>query len=246
MYYEEYGDKENPTIVFLHCAAIVEIYLKQIELSNHYHILIPHLYGSGREVETEFELKKTIAAVIDLIKSLEKENVFVVGHSEGANLAIALVSLEPDLFKKAIISSPMVDENDKIAKRKAQFVSLMYPLIKRKWMGSIYVKFLNIDDQDRADFFLDYWTKISRTTWKNYYTDRVTFEKYPGFKNSPVPMLLIYGKKEPKVIRETVKKIKTLNPNCEVNLVEDAGHDHPIKNWKLFQMEMRAFFTERV
>ncbi|MBU4541102.1 MAG: alpha/beta hydrolase [Firmicutes bacterium] len=242
MYYEEYGDQKNPTIVLLHCAAIVEIYLKQHELSSQYHLIIPHLYGSGREVKQDFELEKTMLALIRLIKGLGSQPVYLVGHSEGANLALALVSQEPELFKKAIISSPMVDENDRISRRKASFVSLLYPLIKKRWMGKVYVKFLGIDEPDQAQFFLDYWTKISRTTWKNYFTDRVTFEKYPGFPVSSVPILCLYGEKEPKVIAATVKKMLALNPHCEVKRIEKVGHDHPIKKWRNFQAEMKGFF----
>lgn len=242
MHYEEYGDQKNPTIVLLHCAAIVEIYLKQIELSSQYHLVIPHLYGSGREVAEDFELQKTIAAVISLIKSLGSESVYLVGHSEGANLALALVSQEPELFKKAIISSPMVDKNDGVSRRKARFVSLMYPLVKKRWMGKVYVKFLGIDEADQAAFFLDYWTRISRTTWKNYYTDRVTFENYPGFRDSPVPILCLYGEKEPKVIEATVKKMLALNPLCEAKRIDKVSHDHPIKKWRNFQNEIAAFF----
>lgn len=242
MFYEEYGDQKNPTIVLLHCAAIVEIYLKQIALSSQYHLVIPHLYGSGEEVAMDFELKKTMAAVISLVKNLGSQPVYLVGHSEGANLALTLVSQEPELFKKAIISSPMVDKNDGVSRRKASFVSLLYPLIKTRWMGKVYVKFLAIDDPDRAAFFLNYWTNISRTTWKNYYTDRVTFEKYSGFRESPVPILCLYGEKEPKVIGTTVKKMLALNPLCKGKQIDKVGHDHPIKKCRNFQNEIAAFF----
>jgi pimeloyl-ACP methyl ester carboxylesterase len=193
-------------------------------------------------VEEDFELEKTVVALISLIKGLGSQPVYLVGHSEGANLALALVSQAPELFKKAIISSPMVDENDRISRRKANFVSLLYPLIKRPWMGKVYVKFLGIDEPDQAQFFLDYWTKISGTTWKNYYTDRVTFEKYPSFRVSLVPILCLYGEKEPKVIAATVKKMLVLNPLCEVKRIDRVGHDHPIKKWRNFQAEIKNFF----
>ncbi len=34
MYFEEYGSRQNKTIILLHCAAIVEMYEKILDISN--------------------------------------------------------------------------------------------------------------------------------------------------------------------------------------------------------------------
>lgn len=230
MYYEEYGSRENPTIVFLHCAAIVEIYLGLYSLSDRYHIIVPHLYGSGKEVASDFSFESNEKAVAELIESLGLHNVFLVGHSEGANLALALVSHYPQLFEKAIISSPMIDKTDKIAQNKARFVGAMYGLVRSKAIGKIYVKFLGISDRDRAKFFLDYWRKISKKTWQSYYTDRFKLENYPEYIGITLPILYLCGSKEPKVIKETVDTLHELNECSSVNMISGFGHEHPLKN----------------
>lgn len=244
MYFEEYGDRNNPTIIFLHCAAIVEIYLKQYSLKESYHIVIPHLYGSGKEVETNFSFEKSERAIVDIIKGIGKEEVYIFGHSEGANLAFALVSHYPELFSKAIFSSPMVDKSDKIAGMKAAFLSAMYGIVKKRWIGKIYVKFLGINNENRARFFLDYWTKISKNTWMSYYTDRITFEMCPKFKEVKIPVLCILGTKEPKVIKETVQKMKDINGNCRIRYIQGVGHEHPIKKADELQKIIKDNFCE--
>ncbi|WBW98459.1 alpha/beta fold hydrolase [Oceanirhabdus sp. W0125-5] len=242
MYYEEYGDISKPTIVFLHCAAIVEIYLNQYNLSNRYHIIVPHLYGSGKEVETDYEFYKNEKDIATIIKKLNKESVYIVGHSGGANLAVALVSHYPELFNRAIISSPMIDKTDKIAYRKAKYVSLMHRIVKTKFVAKIFVKILSISDKKRAQFFMDYWCKISKKTWINYYTDRLTFEKCPEYKNINVPILYLCGTKEIKEIKETVSKLNALNPYSSVKYLDGVGHEHPIKKKEELQKNILCFF----
>ncbi|MBL4934770.1 alpha/beta hydrolase [Clostridium sp. YIM B02515] len=235
MYYEEYGDNNNPTLVFLHCAGITETYLKLYSLSNQFHLIIPHLYGSGNEVKRDFNFEENKNAIIEIVDRLKKEKVYIIGHSEGANLAFSVISQCPNFFSGAIISSPMVDKSDKIAKQKAIIVGLAYRLIRSKLVGKLYVRFIGIDDKKRADFFISYWTKISMNTWKNYYMDRLTFEKYPQFKDISFPVLCICGSKEPNVIKSTVLYMKKLNKNCNIQYIENAGHEHPIKKSNEFK-----------
>lgn len=244
MFFEEYGDKKNATIIFLHCAAIVEIYLKQYSLAEKYHIVIPHLYGCGKEVDTDFNFKKNEKAIVDIIEKFGKDKVYIMGHSEGANLAFALVSHYPELFSKAIISSPMIDKSDKIAQMKGIYISFMFGMMKTKWMGKIYLKLLGINQEDRAKFFLEYWTKISKNTWKRYYTDRITFEMCPKFKDVTTPILCLLGTKEPKTIKQTVLKMKEINRNCNIQYIHGIGHEHPIKNADELKMTISNYFSE--
>ena len=244
MYYEEYGNRENPTVILLHCAAIVEIYLKLYSLADHFHIIVPHLFGSGKEVETDFGFEKNEKAICELIESNGLHNVYIFGHSEGANLALALVSRYPDLFKKAIISSPMIDKTEIIAMKKARFVGSMYGVVRSRLVGKIYVKFLGIKEKERTQFFLDYWSKISKKTWQTYYTDRFTLENYPEYVGISVPILYLFGSKEPKVIKETVETLHELNEFSSVLEIKGYGHEHPLKNSETLKKIIKDWFLD--
>lgn len=244
MYFEEYGNRENPTIIFLHCAAIVEIYLNLYSLADRFHIIVPHLYGSGKEVETDFSFEKNEKAICELVESNGLHNVYVFGHSEGANLALALVSRYPTLFKKAIISSPMIDKTEKIAQKKARFVGSMYGFVHSRLVGKIYVRFLGIKEKERAQFFLNYWSKISKKTWQTYYTDRFTLENYPEYVGISVPILYLYGSKEPKIIKETVETLHELNEYSAIRVISGFGHEHPLKNSKALKKIIEAWFLD--
>jgi len=55
VHFDEYGNISNPTIVLLHCAAIVDVFFYQLSLSDRYHMIVPHLYGRGKEVSEDYD-----------------------------------------------------------------------------------------------------------------------------------------------------------------------------------------------
>lgn len=108
MYYDEYGKKENHTIVFLHGAAATDTFCNQYCFQDKYHLVVPHIYGCGKEIDEIYEPEKTIQALAELIKKLGKDKVTLVGHSLGGELAVAMVSQYEYLFDKAVFLSPWV------------------------------------------------------------------------------------------------------------------------------------------
>ena len=47
LYYDEYGNKENPTILLLHGAGALDTFCRQYCFSDKYHLVVPHLAGAG-------------------------------------------------------------------------------------------------------------------------------------------------------------------------------------------------------
>ena len=48
LYYDEYGSKENPTIMLLHGAGALDTFCRQYCFSDKYHLIVPHLAGAGK------------------------------------------------------------------------------------------------------------------------------------------------------------------------------------------------------
>lgn len=72
---------------------------------RHFHIIIPHLYGSGKEADKVYHLQKSMDAVTEIIKTRCTGKVMLVGFSLGASLAAALVAEHAELFCSAIFIS---------------------------------------------------------------------------------------------------------------------------------------------
>ena len=92
LYYDEYGNKENPTILLLHGAGALDTFCRQYCFSDKYHLVVPHLAGAGKAAAEIYEPEKTVEELFTVIKTLHKNRIGVIGHSLGGQIAIMLVS----------------------------------------------------------------------------------------------------------------------------------------------------------
>jgi len=241
MYYNEYGDSNNQTIVLLHCAGVLDMFEFMYDLSSDYHIVVPHILGTGEEVGTDYNLRDSVEGILEIITGLKKDKVYLVGHSLGAILAFCLVAEREELFEKVIISSPMLTATKKFIKLTTIYMTAMYPLLKSKMMGKAFVRLLKLS-KEKSNIFLEYWSKVTLRTWQNYFTDGVNMNQYSDFGKVKTPILLIYGEKELKVIKNSIKAIEGLKTDCTVECVKQQGHGHPAESPVGFRKTVVDFF----
>lgn len=51
IYYDEYGNRNHPTILMLHGAGALDTFSRQYCFSDKYHLVVPHLPGAGKAAE---------------------------------------------------------------------------------------------------------------------------------------------------------------------------------------------------
>ena len=96
--YDEYGNRDNTTILLLHGAGALDTFCRQYCFSDKYHLVVPHLAGAGKTADEIYDPEKTVEELFVLINALQKKRIGVVGHSLGGQIAIMLVSRRPELF----------------------------------------------------------------------------------------------------------------------------------------------------
>ena len=92
LYYDEYGSKENPTIMLLHGAGALDTFCRQYCFSDKYHLIVPHLAGAGKAATEIYEPEKTVEELFALIKTLHKKRIGVIGKSQAENNSDVLFS----------------------------------------------------------------------------------------------------------------------------------------------------------
>ena len=102
LYFDEYGNKDNPTILLLHGAGALDTFCNQYCFSERYHLIVPHLYGAGKSADKVYNPDMMKREILELIDSLHKEKIGVIGHSLGGQLAIMLVCERPSQFRFAV------------------------------------------------------------------------------------------------------------------------------------------------
>ncbi len=241
MHYDEYGNRSQPTIILMQCAGVVDTFSSLYDLSSEFHLVVPHFYGSGKEVNKDFSLEETKSGLLEMIKSLGEESVYIVGHSLGANITLAIVSQHEELFKKAIISSPFFYTSKMEKKLIIMYMRLAIELLKSKMMGRIFTRYLKYEG-NRKDFFIDYWAKISKKTWLNYFIDDITLDMCSNFKNVGLPVQFIYGEKEPNGVKNTVLALAKEKSYSSIKCIKKGNHGHPILKPEHLRKTVLEFF----
>ena len=57
IYFDEYGERKNPTILLLHGAAALDTFCNQYCFSMQYHLVVPHLHGAGKSADKVYDPK---------------------------------------------------------------------------------------------------------------------------------------------------------------------------------------------
>ncbi|GFP76445.1 alpha/beta fold hydrolase [Clostridium fungisolvens] len=228
MYYDEYGNRENHTIIFLHGAAATDTFCNQYCFQDKYHLVVPHLYGSGKEVEEIYEPEKTIKALAELIKGLGKDKVTLIGHSLGGELAVAMVSQYEYLFDKAVFLSAWVCSTQKSIDKYVKISKYSSFTLKFSWLIRLQAKYWHYTKQ-QEDFMVEYSKKITPEQYTAWFKNRILLDDNTNYPNVNIPMLAVCGKKEIKEMKTSIEELGKRNPNCKTIFLDNANHDFPLR-----------------
>lgn len=228
IYYDQFGNPDRPTVVLLHGAMAIHTFSQQYKLLEDYHIIVPHLYGAGESVEILYEPEKLTQEIVELIRSLNKPSVGIIGHSIGAQLAVKLVSEHPELFSFAVFLSANVSPNEKTIQMYCKYAPATVKLLRSKWIVKIQGKYWNYT-KEQANEMAEYAQKLTVENYKAFFTSTINIEDFPNFYNVAIPMLAICGERESKDIKNSLPLLAQ-NNHCVVATISKAGHDFPMRN----------------
>lgn len=107
-YYEEYGEKCNPTVILIHgIGADSQMWSPQKEMyaSKGYHIIVPDMLAHGQSSRvSKLSLSDWTKQIEELLTHLNIQKVSLIGVSMGGVIALSFVVNYPDMVDKIIIS----------------------------------------------------------------------------------------------------------------------------------------------
>ena len=228
IFFDEYGSRSKPTILLLHGAAATDMFCHQYGFQSDYHLVVPHLFGSGKEVGKVYDPDQMIEALAELVRSLGRDKIMVMGHSLGGELAVALVAKYPDFFSKAVFLSAWVCPSDRSVRlytkiaRYSCFTLKFAPLVR--WQANYwhYTK-------EQADFMVEYSRKITPEQYAAWFSRRIRLDALPEYSSASLPILAVCGAKEVPEMKASLRELGRRNPNCRTLLLEKASHDYPLR-----------------
>jgi pimeloyl-ACP methyl ester carboxylesterase len=252
LYTATYGNPSNPTIVFLHGGGGAGwMWHPQVEsLKDAYHILLPDLPEHGRSADIKpFTIAGSVTQVAELIRTqAHGGKAHVVGLSEGAQITVALLAASPELIDHAVISSALVREMFGMSWFSAGFWAAMYrsiePLNKYKWWMLLNMRSNGIPDRFLPEMAETY-KSLTANAFGHIIAENQRFRLPEGLERVISPALVVGGRKEYKIMHQSVKDVAAAIPGARGYLVSHTkkmslSEEH---NWSMTTPEL---FTRTV
>ena len=240
--FDEYGNKEKPTILMLHGAGALDTFSQQYCFSEQYHLVVPHLPGAGKAASEVYEPEKTKQDLYELIFSLHKDKIGVIGHSLGGQIAIMLVSEHPELFCFAIFLSAWVNPNPGTIKMYCSLSGMAAKMLHCNWLVRLQGKYWNYT-AEQTKYMVEYSKRITPQVYRYFFANTLDLSKLPSYKEVDVPMYAICGSKEVKDMKISLNLLSE-NPHCKTIVLKKANHDFPMRNARELNKILVEIFSQ--
>ena len=261
LYFESKVPKTAQTIVFLHGGGVAGwMWRKQVDaLSNRFHCLVPDLPEQGQSVSSgTFSMEKASDLVAELITNLANDKkAHIVGLSEGAQVAVALLSRNPDVVDRAVISSAILHPLPGMlfytpGLIRASHRWFVEPLKNNNWWIKLNMKYA----AGIPDVYFDDFKHSFQSTTENGFTHMMLanlhFRLPSGLENFQNPVLVVTGSKEYQQMKESARDLIQVLPHSH-GVVVDLGNKATLAqehNWaltapKLFSKTIAAFIEDK-
>ena len=245
MYFDEIGNSQNHTIMMLHGAGLPLGFAKQHSLAEMYHLVLPHLYGNGEEADQIYTLDKCVEGILEIVRSLGKDQITLVGFSLGAQLMIPILCKEEKYFDQAVFISPWICKSEKAIKSVVESMNQMGSLMHIKWVAKLQAQMVGMSKEDR-ERFITYCQNTTKENLIQMVKQGVNIEEYNAYRDLQLPMLLLAGSKETQEIHDSIKLLKKLNPeHCQIKILDKHGHDIPYHKSQQFNTILLDFLKHK-
>ncbi len=242
MHYDAYGNRQNPTILLLHGAGVLDTFCRQYRFSDQYHLVVPHLAGAGKAVAKIYNPKKTIEELFALIESIHKKKIGVIGHSLGSQIAIMLVSEKPELFHFAVFLSAWINPKPKTIRMYCSFAGFAAKMLHWRWLVLLQGKYWDFT-KEQAHYMADYLKQITPQVYASFFTNTLDLSTLPEYQAVTIPMLAICGSREVGDMKTSLKQLAQ-NPSCRIKTLHEAGHSLPMRNAKQLNPILERFIMK--
>lgn len=248
LYFKETGKENDETILFLHGGGVAGwMWDKQVKAFSDYHCIIPDLPEHGKSfLMKPFTIQSAAEIIIDLIKNRAYNGkAHLVGISLGGQIIIQILSMAPEVVDHALISGTLV----RTIPHTETFLKLLNYLIK------VYGPVKDTDFFIKANMrtynmpkslfneFKEATEQIKPDSLNRILKENMLYKMPEGLENADVPVLVMTGEKDYKIIKESARDILNVLPNSKGAMAMKVGHMWNIENPELFNKTLRSWIT---
>jgi pimeloyl-ACP methyl ester carboxylesterase len=261
LYFEEYGQENPRTIVFLHGGGIAGwMWRYQVEyFKGQYHCLVPDLPGQGQSAGVGiFSIDGVADSLAEFIRSQAHEGkANVVGLSEGAVVVVALLSRHPEQIDHAVSSSAILRPLPGGGLYSEKTLRWTYRWFMAPFKNNDGYIRLNMHSSAGVpdEFFADFKQTFQQTTEDGFarmMSGAISYRLPAHLQEVTVPVLVVVGQREYKQMIDSGRDLLHALPNAHGVMVSLGQGSSLAKehNWamtapQLFNATVAAWIEDR-
>ncbi|MBM7633277.1 alpha/beta fold hydrolase [Geomicrobium sediminis] len=207
-----------------------------------YAVWTPELPGHGMNEEKYFSIDETVDQLIRELDTVSFEQISVIGFSLGAQVALSLVSRQPERFERVVLVS-MLASPLPFPTFIAKTTAMMHPLSRNRTFAKIQAKQLEVPSSDFERYFND-TQSITKSLLENIIYENSRFKLPVNVHELPFPILVMAGAKENRLIKKTMAQISNENEHVKTMMIDGAGHSLPYSHASLFNETVHRFLSQ--
>lgn len=250
LHVDVYGPQNAPAILFLHGGgAGAWTWQPVIDRLPEFRCLVPDMPEHGRSADVRpFSITDAAARMAELIRSQAPgEKVHLVGLSEGAQVAVAMLANSPELIASAVVSSALLRPLPGAWMMMPGIIRWSYrvsvpPFRNNDWWIRLNMKHAaGVPEEHFAQFKRDFQT-LTEDGFTHVMLENQRFRLPQGLEKAALPVLVLAGRKEYVAMRQSAADLGAALPQAVVRLI-DLGEKSTLAqqhNWCLFAPERFA------
>ena len=221
---------ENPeTIIFLHGGGMAGwIWDEQVKTFPDYHCLVLDLPEHGQSVEVKpFSIEGAAEMVVDLIRTrAHNGKAHLVGLSLGAQIIVQILATHPEVVDHALLSGTLIRgilHQDVLLKLLDYTFKVYEPVKDTDFFIKANMRTYNIS-KSYFHKFKEATLQIKAGSLHRILHENLFFRLPSGLEKANVPVLVMMGQKDYKVIKESALDLVNVLPNSSAYIVPKVGH----------------------
>jgi pimeloyl-ACP methyl ester carboxylesterase len=244
LYFQETGAKNRETIVFLHGGGLAGwIWDEQVKAFPDYHSLVPDLPEHGKSAGVKpFTLEDAAAQVAHLVKKRgHGGKAHLVGLALGAQVILQILATAPEVVCDVLITGTLLHPPSATLQGLLDYTLKAYQPVKdTRFLIKANMRMYNIS-KSHFDQFQESMKEIKADSLARIISAHLFFTLPPGLEKVDVPVLVMAGEKDYKVIKDSAGELIRAIPHSEAYIVPNKGHAWNMESPELFNRVLRSF-----
>lgn len=240
--FDRSGTRTGPSVVLLHGGGVAGwMWRPQVAALDAYDVLVPDLPGHGRSRSLGPSTVKGAARLVAQL--IEREagggRAHLVGLSLGGMVAVELLGSRPDVLRSVAVSGVNARPLGWAVRQALRAALWLRPLLRWSWLVRAQGRALGLAGSDLAAFVAE--SQATTTDDLRALLDDVAQFRLPPRLDPAVPLLVLRGRREVRVVTLTAADLRALAPGAVVRRAPRGSHVWSVEEPELFNRTLLAW-----